>query len=184
MAIAVCVNANAQQRFEDGIYRRRETTTNAFKFLEFNSKGFVKNDYNMGFNIGICGYFKHGYVGYCCGGEAYNMSVEVAMAGESKGEHKYGNGGISDDYRMLSIMLGYVSYLKCTDDMLLIINPKIGFCSENQLYNDSYYGSDVANSNGIFEVGADIGIWCNYVLFKVGITNCKINAQIGFSILF
>ena len=185
MAFVICVNANAQtHRFEDGIYREREITSNAFRYIEFNQYGVVKSDYNIGFNIGICGYFNHGYVGYCCGGEAYNISVEVAVAGESKGEHRYGNGGISNDYRMLSMMFGYVSYLKCFDNTLLIINPKIGFCSESQLYNDSYYGSDVANSNGNFEVGVDIGVWANYFLCKIGITNMKINAQIGFTMLF
>jgi hypothetical protein len=184
MAFVMCVNANGQQRFEDGIYHRRETNSKVFKYLEFNKNGFVKSDYNMGFNIGICGYFKHSYIGYCCGGEVYNISVEVAAAGEGKGEHKYGNGGLSNDYIMLSTMIGYVSYLKCSNNTLLIINPKIGFCSESQLYNDKYYGSAVANSVGLFEVGADIGVWCNYFMVKVGITNLKINAQIGFSMLF
>ena len=184
MAFVMCINANGQHRFKDGIYHRKEINSKVFKYLEFNENGFVKSDYNMGFNIGICGYFKHGYIGYCCGGEVYNISVEVAVAGESKGEHRYGNGGLSNDYRMLSTMFGYVSYLKCSNNTLLIINPKIGFCSECQLYNDSYYGSDVANSVGLFEVGADIGIWCDYFMVKVGITNLKINAQIGFSMLF
>ena len=183
MAFVMCVNANAQQRFEDGIYRKGPNLKDV-DWDWFNKNDFVKSDYNMGFNIGICGYFKHGYVGYCCGGEVYNISVEVATAGESKGEHRYGNGGVSNDYRMSSMMFGYVGYLKCSNNTLFIINPKIGFCSDSQLYNDSYYGSDVANSSGLFEVGADIGVWCDYFLVKVGITNLKINAQIGFSMLF
>lgn len=184
MAFVMCVNANGQQRFEDGIYRRKETNSKVFKYLAFNQYGFVKSEYNMGFNIGICGYFNHGYVGYCCGGEVYNISVEVAVAGESKGEHRYGNGGISNDYRMLSMMFGYVGYIKCFENTLLILNPKMGICTESQLWNDSYYGSDVANSNGNFEIGIDVGIWTNYFLCKIGITNMKINAQVGFSLLF
>jgi hypothetical protein len=68
--------------------------------------------------------------------------------------------------------------------MLLIINPKVGVCTESQLYNDKYYGSDVAKSVGIPEIGVDIGLWINYFLLKIGVTNMKANAQIGFSMLF
>lgn len=184
MTFIMCLSANGQHKFEDGIYRRKETNSKVFKYLAFNQYGFVKSEYNMGFNIGICGYFNHGYVGYCCGGEVYNISVEVAVAGESKGEHRYGNGGISNDYRMLSMMFGYVGYIKCFENTLLILNPKMGICTESQLWNDSYYGSDVANSNGNFEIGIDVGIWANCFLCKIGITNMKINAQVGFSLLF
>lgn len=178
------LNATAQQKFEDGIYHRKETTSRALRYLEDNGRGFIKSDYNVGFNLGVCGYFERGLVGFCCGGEAYNISVEVAVAGETKGENRYGNGGVSNDYRMVSTMFGYVGYLKCTNNMLLVINPKMGVCTENQLYNDSYYGSDVANSVGFFEVGIDVGIWAEYFMVKFGITNMKINAQIGFSFLF
>lgn len=184
MVIAICVNTNAHPKFENGIYKQKEISTNIFNDLKFDENGFVKNDYNLGYSIGICGYPKHGLVGVCCSGEVYNISVEIAVAGETKGENRYGNGGISDDFRMLSFMFGYVSYMRCFYNMIFIFNPKVGFCSENQLYNDSYYGSDVAKSVNIFEVGLDVGVWVKSFVVKIGVTNMKINAQVGFSLLF
>ena len=180
MAFMVCISANGQQRFEDGVYCKPTITYNLFP-LKYNDYGFVANDYNLGFNVGFCNYFDYGYTGLCCGGEVYNISVEVATAGECKGENRYGHGGVSNDHRLMSVMLGYNGYLRCAKNTLLILNPKVGVCSVSQLYNDKYYGSDVANSSSEFEYGIDVGLWVNYFLFKVGITNMKMNFQMGFA---
>jgi hypothetical protein len=144
--------------------------------------------YSTGMNVGISYYYKtpnnQKYTGYCIGGEIFNISIEVTTAGEYKGENKYGSGGISNDYRLSSVMLGYVGYIKCSQNIRFIINPKIGFCTIQHLYNDKYYGSDVYSNNGKMEIGLDIGLRIKYFIVKAGISNMKINAQIGYLLYF
>lgn len=159
MSLAVCVNANANDPYR------------YLKPLHHNV---------IGMNIGVCSYFDHG-IGIVCGGEMMGISFEGAVAGlgNYKGENQYGSGGLSNDYRVASYLIGYIGYIQCGDNMLLSINPKIGIFEKSRLYNDQYYGNDVAYTNAYFECGIDIGLNINGFTFKVGATNKKINVQIG-----
>ena len=162
MSLAVCVNANANDPYR------------YLKPLHHNV---------IGMNVGVCSYFDHG-IGIVCGGEMMGISFEGAIAGlgNYKGENQYGSGGLSNDYRVASYLIGYIGYIQCGDNTLLSISPKIGIFEESRLYNDQYYGSDVAYTKAYFEGGLDIGINVNDFTFKVGATNKKINVQIGYFI--
>ena len=159
MSLAVCVNANANDPYR------------YLKPLHHNV---------IGMNAGVCSYFDHG-IGIVCGGEMMGISFEGAIAGlgNYKGENQYGSGGLSNDYRVASYLIGYIGYIQCGDNMLLSISPKIGIFEKTRLYNDQYYGSDAAYSNAYFEGGLDIGINVKSFMFKFGATNRKINVQIG-----
>lgn len=162
MSLAVCVNANANDPYR------------YLKPLHHNV---------IGMNVGVCSYFDHG-IGIVCGGEMMGISFEGAVAGlgNYKGENQYGSGGLSNDYRVASYLIGYIGYIQCGDNTLLSISPKIGIFEESRLYNDQYYGSDVGPTTAYFEGGLDIGINVNNFTFKVGATNKKINVQIGYFI--
>lgn len=159
MSLAVCVNANANDPYR------------YLKPLHHNV---------IGMNVGVCSYFDHG-IGIVCGGEMMGISFEGAIAGlgNHKGENQYGSGGLSNDYIVASYLIGYVGYIQCGDNTFLSIGPKIGIFEKSRLYNDQYYGNDVAYSDAYFECGIDIGLNINNFTFKVGATNKKINVQIG-----
>lgn len=160
MAITMCINVNAH-----------------------NQNRYMNNfiDSPIGCNIGAC-YYKHGLPGICCGVEAMGVTFEYAFAGTYKVDNQFDNGGLSDDYRMQSYMIGHIRYLYCRRNTIITINPKVGLCVESRLYNFKYGNSDVAYDNLYLEGGLDVGVNINsFVFVKVGASNMKLNAQVAIS---
>ena len=159
MSLAVCVNANANDPYR-----------------------YLKPMYHsiVGTSVGFCSYFEHGTgVAFSC--EMMGISVEGSFAGMGnyRGENQYGSGGLSNDYRVSSCLVGYIGYIQCGNNVFLSINPKVGLFEASRLYNDQYYGNDVAYTDSYFECGLDIGLNINSFTVKVGATNKKINIQMG-----
>lgn len=135
----------------------------------------------IGCNIGAS-YYKNGSTGICCGVECMGFTFEYAFAGKYKVDSQYGNGGLSNDYRMSSYMIGHIGYLHCRHNTFITINPKVGMCVESRLYNYRYGNNDVAYNNSYLEGGLDVGVNVNRFLFlKVGASNMKLNAQVAIS---
>ena len=160
MAITMCINVNAHNshRCMDSLI-----------------------DYPIGCNIGAC-YYKHGVPGICCGVEGMGMTFEYAFAGTYKVDNQYDNGGLSDDYRMQSYLIGHIRYFHCRRNTYITLNPKVGLCVESRLYNYKHNNSDVAYNNYYLEGGLDFVVNINSFLYvKVGASNMKLNAQIAIS---
>lgn len=159
MSLVICVNANANDPYR-----------------------YLKPMYHsiVGASVGFCSYFEHGTgIAFSC--EMMGISVEGSFAGMGnyRGENQYGSGGLSNDYRVSSCLVGYIGYIQCGNNVFLSINPKVGIFEESRLYNDMYYGSDVGPTTASFEGGLDIGLNINNFTVKVGATNKKINIQMG-----
>ena len=105
------------------------------------------------------------------------------------GENQYGSAGVSDNYRNISMLLGYAigigepmlpSYFPNTKSNRFYITPAVGFLVEEQLYNDEYYGRDVAESKW----KPQLGVVASYLIKKgfmmsVKLTNYNIGISIG-----
>ena len=167
MAIIMCVNVNANN------------PSNKHSFLTKYNACIV--------GAGICIYPKESLFGYNMSMEYMGVTLDLSYAqsfGVNVKEERYGSGGLSDKYSMTSCLLGYAWYLH-HGDMLFTINPKIGYCSESQFYNDCYYDESSTPIGSFLEAGLDVGVKMDNNLFlKFGITNKKYTAQVGYIFSF
>lgn len=113
----------------------------------------------------------------------FNCSVSSS---EKVSENEYGSGGVSDNFKYTSLSCGYAFRIKDLNYYnSLFFTPIIGIMIEDNLYNDKYYGKDVANS----KVKSYFGGMVSYkfkspLLLSIKATNYNIGVQIGYSVEF
>ena len=137
--------------------------------VTINYERVVKSDYNIGFNIGICGYFNHGYVGYCCGGEAYNISVDIPQKEKDKlfgHQHKYIKPFVKDTAVQLTTIYGCDSIINLRLVVLLIyeIREKREECKKECFRRNCTVSKRPGGSFKKVNEAGDYGYWHRCVL--------------------
>ena len=129
---------------------------------------------SIGTTVGFSIYEKYNryYTGVSICGEIANITLEITNAHHRFNEH------ISGSTQISSYLIGYNQYIKCSDLISIIINPKIGTCTASALAESVY------KKKNKFEFGLDTGVKVGNAVIKFGMTNRKFNMLVGFVTTF
>jgi hypothetical protein len=148
------------------------------KLLLITIISFASITYSIGQTVGTSvGYSiystKHRYLtGISICGEIANITLEITNA-----HHRF-NEYVTASTQISSILIGYNQYLKCSELVSILFNPKVGTCSQTAATEYVY------KKKNKFEIGLDTGIKVGNAVIKSGITNRKFNMLVGFVTTF